>query len=172
MGIQAQGQQHCLTVRVPYFPPSANHIYVNGRGGRRFLSKEAEAFKKNVISHIQSSYLSEIGSLDREALYRVWYVLYFNEKDVLTASYGSGKKDAAKSRYKRVDSQNRLKLVTDCLATAIAIDDSQFWEEGVTKRVVTNDVKPWVDIFMTVIPIDYFIVDSGIIQKRSWGVTT
>lgn len=157
MGDQAQGQQPFVSL--PYFPPTANHIYVTSwKRKQRFLTKEASAFKTNAVAHIQANCLAAISSLNREALYRVWYVFYFNRDEILTKTYGSGKKGAAESRYKRVDVQNRLKLVTDALATAIGIDDSQFWEEGLTKLVCPANRTPWVDIFVTPLPPHYFLI--------------
>lgn len=118
---------------LPFLPPSSNHIYVTSRKGVRFLSKEAETFKRRAISHIQSHYLAQISKLDREAIYRVWYAFYFLPEEILNLTFGEGKKGSAKTRYKRMDVENRLKLVADALATAIGIDDCQFFEGGQTK---------------------------------------
>ncbi len=122
-----------LIVILPFLPPSSNHIYVNKRGGGRFLTKEASAFKTKTISHIQSNHLADISRLDREAVYRVWYVFYFPREDIINTTFGGGKKGSAKTRYKKLDVENRLKLVSDALATAIGIDDCQFFEGGHTK---------------------------------------
>ena len=155
MGDQAQAQQQPF-VSLPLFPPPSNNIYVTGRKGIRFLSKEAKAFKAQVVSYIQANCLAAITQLDRTSLYRVWYSFYFLRDDVFNKTFGSGKKDAAESRYKRVDVENRLKLVADALATAIGIDDSQFWEGGHTK-LVSSDNRPRVDIFLMPMSEGYFI---------------
>lgn len=138
-------------VVLPFLPPSSNHIYVNGRGGKgRFLSSEAKTFKLRAVSHIQANCLAQISRLDREAIYRVWYAFFFEPEDLLNKSFGSGKKEAAKSRYKRMDVENRLKLVADSLATAIGIDDCQFFEGGHTKlsAALVAGV-PQIHIFLT-----------------------
>lgn len=138
-------------VVLPFLPPSSNHIYVTRRGGKgRFLSKEAETFKRRTISHIQTYCLAKVSRLDREAVYRVWYAFYFPPEELLNQTFGSGKKGSAKTRYKRMDVENRLKLVADALATAIGIDDCQFFEGGQTKlsASLTSGV-PQVHIFLT-----------------------
>ncbi len=149
-------EEHLPFVSIPFFPPSANHIYVTARN-KRFLSKEASTFKNNVIAHIQRTCLDKILYLDKTSVFRVWYIFYFNKNDVLSKTFGSGKKGAAESRYKKIDVQNRLKLIADALSTAIGIDDSQFWEEGVTKKVCAEDKTPYVDIFITSVPLTYFL---------------
>jgi Holliday junction resolvase RusA-like endonuclease len=121
-------------VVLPFLPPTSNNVYVNARGGKgRFLSSEAKKFKLRAVSHIQSNSLSKIARLDRGGIYRVWYAFYFPIEELLNRTYGSGKKGAAETRYKRMDVENRLKLVADSLATAIGIDDCQFFEGGHSK---------------------------------------
>ncbi len=141
-----------LSVTIPFLPPSSNHIYVSRRGGKgRFLSKEAETFKRRAISHIQANYLAQIAGLNREAIYRVWYAFYFPIEELINQTFGTGKKGSAKTRYKRMDVENRLKLVADALATAIGIDDCQFFEGGQTKlsASLTSGV-PQIHIFLTI----------------------
>jgi hypothetical protein len=140
-----------VSMILPFLPPSSNHIYVSRRGGKgRFLSKEAASFKTRAISHIQSNYLPDISWLDRGAIYGVWYAFYFPLEELLNLTFGNGKKGSAQTRYKRMDVENRLKLVADSLATAIGIDDCQFFEGGHTKlsASLTSGV-PQVHIFLT-----------------------
>lgn len=121
-------------VVLPFLPPTSNNVYVNARGGKgRFLSSEAKKFKLRAVAKIQQDCLAKITRLDRTAVYRVWYAFYFRPEDILNTTFGSGKKGAAETRYKRMDVENRLKLVADSLATAIGIDDCQFFEGGHTK---------------------------------------
>lgn len=140
-----------LSVVIPFLPPSSNHIYVNARGGKgRFLSKEAKKFKLDTISYIQTHYLPQISNLDREGLYRVWYIFYFLPEDILNTTYGNGLKNSAKTRYKKLDVENRLKLVSDALATAIGIDDCQFFEGGHSKMSASlNSGFPQLHIFLS-----------------------
>lgn len=121
-------------VILPFLPPTSNNIYVNARGGKgRFLSKEAKNFKLRAISTIQSECMAKIAKLDPKAIYKVWYEFYFPTDELINKTFGSGKKGAAESRYKRMDVENRVKLVADSLATAIGIDDCQFFVGGHSK---------------------------------------
>lgn len=149
---QGQHSTDAPFVVLPFLPPSSNHIYVTRRGGKgRFLSKEAETFKRQAISHIQSHCLAKITRLDREALYRVWYAFYFPLEELLNKTFGGDEKGSAKTRYKRMDVENRLKLVADALATAIGIDDCQFFEGGQTKLSASlMSGVPQVHIFLTI----------------------
>lgn len=137
-------------VIIPYLPPSSNHIYVSNRAGARFLSSDAKKFKLRTISHIQSNCLAKITRLDRGAVYRVWYAFYFPLEELINKTYGSGKQGAAESRYKRMDVENRLKLLADSLATAIGIDDCQFFEGGHTKLCASLvGGPPQIHVFLT-----------------------
>lgn len=125
-----------LQIIIPFLPPTSNHIYVNGRGGRgRFLSKEAEAWKNRFSQQVIAPYLMPIQDFcktvdgDPTSILEVWMTFYFAKEDILNTTYGTGKKSAAVTRYKKMDVQNRIKLVTDCLSKALAIDDSLNFRE-------------------------------------------
>ena len=122
---------------IPFLPPTSNNCYVSRRGQPgRFLSEEARAFKENAISHLSTSYLSEmadIGLLPDDQVLMVTYCLYLPPEDVLNATYGNGKKSAAKSRYKKMDLDNRLKLVGDAVFKSIGRDDSLIMGLGAYK---------------------------------------
>lgn len=155
-----------LFIVLPFLPPSSNHIYVGRKGGKgRFLSKEASTFKTRAITHIQSNYLADISRLDREGIYGVWYAFYFPLEDLLNLTFGSGKKGSAKTRYKRLDVENRLKLVSDALATAIGIDDCQFFEGGHTKlsASLTSGI-PQIHVFLTPQPPSRFGLETNDVQ--------
>lgn len=63
----------------------------------------------------------------------------------------------AKTRYKRMDTGNRFKLIVDCLATALAIDDSHFWDTGGRKLCAeTFNLEPQVHLFILKQPADLF----------------
>ena len=124
---------------IPFLPPTSNNIYVTNRSGVKFLTKEGSAFKKNAISHVQQEkmpFLANIADTMRNnplAVFEIDYVLYFDDDDILNKSYGSGKKAAAKTRYKRMDVENRVKLLSDSVCTAIGVDDSLFFRTGQAK---------------------------------------
>lgn len=89
------------------------------------MTKEAEAFKKRVLAEIVPSYLAEVFLLDKKAIYSVSYRFFFEKDAVLCSTFG--KKNGAENRYKKMDLENRLKLLSDVLSLSIGIDDSQFF---------------------------------------------
>lgn len=116
---------------VPFLPPTGNHIYVtNWRRKTRFLSKDAQTFKTRMGTCITQGYLAEISTLKRDAIYALWYVFYFSKDALINKGFATGK---AISRYKKMDVENRVKLVSDSFATAIGIDDCQFFHGGHSK---------------------------------------
>jgi len=140
-------------VVIPFLPPSSNHCYVTDwRRKMRFPTKEAAAFKKKVIALVAQECQHKITpeKLDREGTYFIWYAFYFPKEELLNMTFGSGKKGAAATRYKRMDVENRLKLVTDAFATAIGIDDCQFFEGGHTKMCADLlGGQPQIRVFFT-----------------------
>jgi len=119
---------------IPELPPTANHIYVTDwRRKMRFLTKEAEAFKKRAISLIQQERLADIGQIkemltkNSGIVFIVRFEHFFSNDDLLNKTFGLGKKDSAANRYKKMDIMNRGKLVEDALAKATGIDDSLFF---------------------------------------------
>lgn len=125
-----------LQIVIPFLPPSSNHIYVNGRGGRgRFLSKEAEAWKNRFMQQVVAPYMMPISEFcktvvkDPSSILELHMAFFFENDDLLNTTFGKGGKSAAKTRYKKMDVQNRIKLVTDAVSKAIALDDSLHFRE-------------------------------------------
>lgn len=134
--IQEYTPPNGLQIVVPFLPPSSNHIYVNRPGGRgRFLSKEAEAWKNRFSQQVLAPYLMQIHAFgqtvdaDPNAVLELWMMFFFPREDIINTTFGSGLKAAAKTRYKKMDVQNRIKLVTDAVVKAIGIDDSLNFRE-------------------------------------------
>jgi hypothetical protein len=127
---------HGLQIVIPFLPPTSNHIYVNGRGGRgRFLSKEAEAWKNRFMQQVIAPYMMPISDFcktvdaDPASILELHMIFFFEKEDLLNTTFGKDVKSAAKTRYKKMDVQNRIKLVTDAVSKAIAIDDSLHFRE-------------------------------------------
>lgn len=121
-------------------PPTGNHIYITDwRRKKRFLSKEAEAFKQRVIAKVQQERLADIGEIltqmknDPNMIFIAHFEHFFPAEDILNTTFGAldsrgrPKKDAAATRYKKMDIANRSKLVEDALSKATDIDDSLFF---------------------------------------------
>lgn len=137
-----------LLIEVPFVPPSSNNCYVTiWKKKMRVLTKDAQAFKKKVLTDVVPRYLPDIGKLDKKAIYQVSYRYFFDRDEVLTKTFGA--KNGAESPYKRMDLENRLKLMSDVLSKAIDIDDSQFFA-GVQEKYSCTLVGgiPQVHIFL------------------------
>ena len=146
---------HSLRIVVPFIPPSSNKIYVTDwRRKRRFKGKEAVAFEQQFKSTVVPEYLPWISRMtgpeqDPSVIYAVAIDFYFPRDQVMNKTWGDGTKNAAKTRYKKMDTGNRLKLIYDCLSDALQIDDSHFFQVGGRKLVAESfSMEPQVHIFL------------------------
>jgi hypothetical protein len=143
-------------VTLPFLPPTSNHIYSSRRGSsKRFKTDQAEAFLLKTVALIVSECQPKIARLNPKGLYRTYYRFFFLDDEILNTSFGKDTKKAAATRYKRMDVENRLKLVSDALSKAIDIDDCHFFEAGHSKNSATlvggipqvhiylSEVEPW-----------------------------
>jgi len=140
---------------VPFIPPSSNKIYTTDwRRKRRFKSNDAKKFEEQFKS-VVPEYLPWISRMhgpeeDPNVIYTVFIDFYFPLEQVVNKTWGDGTKKAAKTRYKKMDTGNRLKLIYDCLAEALQIDDSHFFHVGGRKLSADGfSVEPQVHIFLT-----------------------
>lgn len=119
---------------IPVLPPSTNNMYFNlPRGGRKATPK-LEKFKRDFREAVVRDPVVQkvLPRLDRSLPYEVQFYFFFPLDEVVTTTYG--KKGGAKSRYKKMDTDGRIKAVQDCLALALDIDDSQFFDVVGRKR--------------------------------------
>lgn len=154
---------HSLRLVVPFIPPTSNHIYTTDwRRKMRFKTAEAKAFENKFSAEIVPKYLPWLSAMDDvekndSLIYDVRLSLYFSRDEVLNKGflerYVKGAKKGqrkAKTRYKRMDTGNRFKLVIDCLSKALAVDDSHFWGTGGNKLIAEHyDLEPQVHIYIT-----------------------
>jgi len=144
-----------LRIVVPFIPPSSNKIYViDWRRKRRFRSEEANAFINRFMQEVVPNYLPWISQMlgpeqDPTVIYTISSNFYFTKWAVLNKSWGAAK-NPAKTRYKKMDTGNRFKLMHDCVSRALAIDDSHFFGVGGNKLVAEAfGLTPQVHIFLT-----------------------
>ena len=142
---------------IPFLPPSSNQIYVTDwRRKRKFKSAKAKAFEEEFRAKVVPRYLPWLSKLigpeqDPSVIYAVAIDFYFPRKEVLNSSWGKGPANKqAKTRYKKMDTGNRLKLINDCLSEALQIDDSHFFQVGGRKLIAESfNVIPQAHIFLT-----------------------
>lgn len=112
---------------VPWLPPSSNHAYENMRGGGRRLSEAGRSYKTETRVYLASRYPGALTCLRKNAA-RVLAVRFrFEQVENL------GYPNTAKTRYKKFDGGNRMKLLEDTLHEAGGVDDCEvfqsFWEK-------------------------------------------
>lgn len=112
-----------LKMVYPALPPSSNHIYIQGR----ILTPEARKFGEDFAHHCTQNYLHLINSElqpTAKSLYAIHLRFYF--ETVINETYNNTRlpeSKRAKTRYKKFDLTNRIKLLEDCVRDAIGIDD-------------------------------------------------
>ena len=140
-------------------PPSTNKLYQRRRGGQIALTDEAQRFRERV-KEVVVNQMGRVMSfpIDPEFIYRCDIVCYFDSlenpgwfefeeddryytrdskdrkhrKGELKARAGERK---AVTRYKRIDYDNRIKFLQDCVSKSIGIpDDSQIFVGHQEKR--------------------------------------
>lgn len=108
-----------ISLSIPSLPPSSNHAYTNNGFGGRTLSKEGQRYKRETLAHLTRTYPQLLRFFQPDVSYGIYIRLFFSELE------NRGWPKTAKSRYKRVDASNRIKLLEDTLKDAAGIDDSQ-----------------------------------------------
>lgn len=112
--------------RIELLPPSVNRMYVYTTRGPR-PSGEMKKFKAKAASQIAKQVLFDRPPLSSEKPYRLVIDFY------LPALYNSGWPKKAKTRFKRRDVSNLIKVVEDVVSACLGIDDSCFTEVHVRK---------------------------------------
>lgn len=145
-------------------PPSTNNLYQRRRGGQMALTDAAQRLRIRVKQAVVDR-LGQVMSFptDPELIYRFDMIAYFEslENPGWFEQYGrdtfgrSGESKhhkgerKAKTRYKRIDVDNRIKFLQDCVSKAIGIpDDSQIFVGHQEKR--EDPCNPRVEITVSV----------------------
>ena len=145
-----------LRIVIPFIPPTSNNIYVTIWKRKRIAkSREAEAFQNRFISEVVPKYLPYISrmSTSPDVTYLVTTIFYLDQWDIFNKGWFQMPKKAA-TRYKKMDTGNRLKLIHDCLSEAIGVDDSHFFSISASKvPAQEHGIEPQVHIYLTTLPI-------------------
>jgi Holliday junction resolvase RusA-like endonuclease len=111
-----------LEVCYPELPPTSNRLYFRGTMLTAVAKRYAEGFSKFMMQ----KHGSEILEMDRSSTYALHLRFFF--KKLENAGWNDPKCPPSrrpKSRYKKIDLSNRIKLLEDCVRDALDIDDSQ-----------------------------------------------
>lgn len=131
-------------------PPSINKLYTHFRG-KTSLSAKGEKWKNRFITSRGGLSVWDIGSVtidpSRELALEVWLML--PKGMVYTTSRG------AKSRFKRRDVDNLIKIIQDAVFELLGIDDTAVFDVCIHKRAVEAD-----DDFRIVMDLSYSELDT------------
>jgi hypothetical protein len=118
-----------IYIEVPSVPISSNHAYktikTRGKGKsitKRVLTDEGKAYKNETKTYIARNFPEAMKFFKPNVSYSIIVEFTFHGRDALMSKTWPTK---AKSRYKKLDTSNRLKLFEDALAAATGLDDSQ-----------------------------------------------
>jgi len=106
-----------IHVWIPFLPPSSNNIYIKRPGGGRMLSQKARTFKVRAMQTIQKEGGVAFLNLKEGVPYEMRLSVFFE------AVENKGYPDKAKTKFKRIDIGNRLKLIEDTVSDALSLDD-------------------------------------------------
>ena len=126
-----------LRVELP-IPPSSNAIYrKRGNMPGLYLTKDAKRYRTQATQILLENHAMDVQRLDADLVYRLGLVFHLQ-------ALNKGWPKTAKSRYKKVDLSNRIKLLEDVLKDVTQIDDSQTFEITVVKKQLANGDDPRV----------------------------
>lgn len=115
-----------LEFRFP-LPPSANRLYARTRNGGVRLTDEAKSYTEEVRGIVMGDlHLLYDFPIDLETVYSLHLIVFLQEVENpgwfqrYTRGPNKGERKA-KSRFKKVDVDNRIKFLQDCLVKAIGI---------------------------------------------------
>jgi len=142
-------------------PPTTNKLYQTRRGGQKALTTVAKAYKNHVSTVVKDN-LAKVSRLpvDKERVYLFWLTVYFEQlenpgwfkKFVRGKNKGERK---AKDRYKRLDVDNRVKFVQDCVAKSLGIDDCQIFRS--VQEKMEDRKNPHAVVVVSLLPRQLFI---------------
>jgi Endodeoxyribonuclease RusA len=144
------------------------------------LTKEAMAFREKVKGIVVSN-LGSVSRLptDQESVYRIdldvyidslenpgWFE-FFEQDTFVTRGPKKGQvvgrqgERKAKTRYKVVDVDNRIKFLQDCVCKSVGIpNDCQVFQVGSTKYEDANN--PRVEVTITVLDVNQFFPNKEV----------
>lgn len=134
-----------LKITYPVIPPTSNKLYFKGTMLTAVARKYAEDFSKFMMQN----HGADILEMDRDSVYALHLRFYFTS--LQNARWNDPKcppSKRPKSRYKRLDLSNRIKLLEDCVRDALDIDDSQTFAASQEKHQCAQGEPERVDIII------------------------
>lgn len=143
----------------PVLPPSANHIYIRGTVLKREAREYKAAFKQWAVqNHMHDISNFAAGS---DLVYGLHLAFFFDS--LVNESYNDKTKPPsrrAKTRYKRLDLDNRVKFLQDCIRDVIDVDDSRIFAASQEKH--QDPINPRVEIVVQSVDPTLFGIEEDI----------
>ena len=137
--------KHAINIWIPFLPPSSNSIYISHPGGKgRVLSDKARQFKVKAMQTIQKNGRVAFVHLQRNTTYELRITVFF--KQVIQKGYPK----TTHNKFTRIDLSNRIKLIEDTVAEAVALDDSHNFRLVLEKQC--DPEHPGLYVVLTEIP--------------------
>jgi len=143
---------HRLKATLP-LPPTSNNIYINNPRGGRTKSTQARAWQTRAVRSIHEQCKLGIQSeFDENLMYWLEICFYFSaiENKGWHERYVKGVKKGqrkAKSKWKRIDLSNRVKLLEDTVKMVTGVDDCATFVVLLSKEV--DPKNPRVEVLYT-----------------------
>lgn len=134
-----------LRISYPIIPPTSNKLYFRGTQLTAVSRKYAEDFSKFAMQR----HGAEILEMDSKSTYALHLRFYF--LSLVNSKWNDPKcppSKRPKSRYKRIDLSNRIKLLEDCIRDALDIDDAQTFAASQEKHQCMQGEPERVDIII------------------------
>lgn len=136
-----------MEIEFPEIPPSENKIriirVVKGRPAGMAYTKVAANYKKDFKRHMLSAYAADLVRFAAghcpTSTYEIRIDLFFTKDELVNKGWPN-----TKTYYKKMDVGNRRKLLEDCLAEVLGIDDMYTFDLRMVKQVTDKD--PYVKI--------------------------
>lgn len=127
----------------PILPPSSNHIYIKGT----ILTSQARDYAEKFAKFASQHHLHEINQMNPKGIFALHLRFFFGS--LINETYGNTKfppSRRAKTRYKKIDLSNRIKLLEDCVRDALEIDDSHTFAASQEKHQDAGNPRVEIEI--------------------------
>lgn len=129
---------------IPGLPPSVNDAWFMLPGGGRTLKTSGKKYVAETKTMLGRVYPKELMTFHKNEPYLVFWRVHL--KTVENETWGAPKK-GAKTRYKKIDVTNRIKILEDVIADVTGIDDSCTLTFGIQK-VKADEKGERIEIFI------------------------
>ena len=138
-----------LVLTIDGAPPSTNRIYGINKWGGKYLRKEGKAYRNRVKDECRSQWMLKPEALrgisgDKPYDIEYWFFL----PKLRNKTFGN-QQSGAKSRFRKVDVTNLVKVIEDAIFECLGIDDRCAFNVHLYKR---ESDEPGVLVYIREVP--------------------